>query len=125
LNFADRDWEFEYISGTQLDNKNYKGVWMRVTKDKKIKFKMESGLKNVSLIRTEGAKTIVMHPVAVGIDGPQWRDKEWTYLSNKFKTKDASYIFSDHIDFFFVFENARVGDRLVIDDFVETVVVEK
>jgi hypothetical protein len=119
------DCEFDYISGTQLDNKNYNGVWMRVTKDKKIKFKIENGLKNISLIRIEGSKVTVLHPIAVGVDGPQWREKEWTYLSNKFKAKDASYIFSDHIDFFFVFENARVGDRLVIADFVETVVVEK
>lgn len=119
------DCEFDYISGSQLDNKNYKGVWMRVTKDKKIKFRIESGLKNISLIRTEGGKTTVLHPIAVGIDGPQWREKEWTYLSNKFRTKEATYQFGDHIDFYFVFENARVGDRLVIDDFVETVVVEK
>ncbi|MBP7808036.1 MAG: hypothetical protein KA163_01970 [Bacteroidia bacterium] len=117
--------EFDYISGSQLDNKNYKGVWMRVTKDKKVKFQIETGLKNISLIRIEGSKVTVLHPIAIGIDGPQWREKEWTYLSNKFKTKDATYRFGDHIDFYFVFENARVGDRLVIDDFVETVVVEK
>ncbi len=119
------DCEFDYISGAQLDNKNYKGVWMRVTKDKKITFNLETGLKNISLIRMEGSKVTVLHPIAVGVDGPQWREKEWTYLSNKFKAKDATYRFGTHIDFFFVFESARVGDRLVIDDFVETVVVEK
>jgi hypothetical protein len=117
--------EFNYVSGTQLDGKNYKGVWMRVTRDKKTKFKLESGLKNISLIRTEGNKCIVIHPIAVGIDGPQWREKEWTYISNKFKTKTATYNFGEHIDFYLVFEDAKAGDKLVIDDFVETLVVEK
>lgn len=117
--------EFDYISGAQLDNKNYKGVWMRVTKDKKIKFKVETGLKNITLIRTVGDKCIAMHPVAVGIDGPQWRQKEWTYLSNKFKTGGATYTFSEHIDFYLIFEDAKAGDKLVIDDFVETLVMEK
>lgn len=117
--------DFSYISGSELDNKNYKGVWMRVNRDKKTKFKLESGLKNISLIRTEGAKTIVIHPIAVGIDGPQWREKEWTYISNKFKTKTATYSFGEHIDFYMIFENAKAGDKLVIDDFVETLVVEK
>jgi hypothetical protein len=117
--------DFNYISGSQLDNKNYKGVWMRVDRGKKTKFKLESGLKNISLIRTEGTKSIVIHPIAVGIDGPQWREKEWTYLSNKFKTGGATYRFGDHIDFYLIFEDAKVGDKVVIDDFVETVVVEK
>jgi len=117
--------DFSYISGTQLDGKNYKGVWMRVTKDKKIKFKLETGLKNISLIRTVGDKCIATHPIAVGIDGPQWRQKEWTYISNKFKTNSATYTFGEHIDFYLIFEDAKVGDKLVIDDFVETLVVEK
>lgn len=117
--------DFNYISGTQLDGKNYKGVWMRVTRDKNIKFKLETGLKNISLIRTEGIKSIAIHPIAVGIDGPQWREKEWTYISNKFKTGSATYNFGDHIDIYMIFENAKVGDKLVIDDFVETLVVEK
>lgn len=117
--------DFSYISGAQLDGKNYKGVWMRVTRDKKIKFKLETGLKNISLIRTEGNKSVAIHPIAVGIDGPQWRQKEWTYISNKFKTNNAIYTFSDHIDFYLIFEDAKVGDKLVIDDFVETLVVEK
>jgi hypothetical protein len=117
--------DFNYVSGSELDNKNYKGVWMRVTRDKKTKFKLESGLKNISLIRTEGAKSIVIHPIAIGIDGPQWREKEWTYVSNKFKTNSAVYHFGDHIDLYMIFENAKVGDKLVIDDFVETLVVEK
>ncbi len=117
--------DFSYISGVQLDNKNYKGVWMRVTKDKKIKFKLETGLKNISLVRTEGNKCIAIHPIAVGIDGPQWRTNEWTYISNKFKTGGATYYFSNHIDFYLIFEDARVGDKLIIDDFVETLVVEK
>ncbi len=117
--------DFNYISGAELDNKNYKGVHMRVNKDKKIKFKLESGLKNISLIRTEGNKCIAIHPIAVGIDGPQWQKKEWTYISNKFKTGGATYTFGDHIDFYLIFEDARAGDKLVIEDFVETLVVEK
>ncbi len=117
--------DFSYISGTQLDGKNYKGVWMRVTKDKKIKFKLETGLKNITLTRTVGDKQITMHPVAVGIDGPQWRQKEWTYISNQFKTEGATYTFGNHIDFYIIFEDAKAGDKLVIDDFVETLVMEK
>jgi hypothetical protein len=117
--------DFNYISGTELDGKNYKGVWMQVKRDKKSKFKLETGLKNISLIRTEGNKCIAIHPVAVGIDGPQWQKKEWTYISNKVKTNGATYQFGDHIDFYFVFEDVRVGDKLIIDDFVETLVVEK
>lgn len=117
--------EFDYVSGSRLDNKNYKGVWMRVTRDKKARFKLESGLKNISLIRTEGIKTIVFHPKALGIDGPQWREKEWTYISDKFKTNSATCNFGDYIDVYMIFEDAKVGDKVVIDDFVETVVVEK
>ncbi len=117
--------DFNYISGSQLDNKNYKGVWMRVTRDKKTKFKLETGLKNISLIRIEGSKIVVIHPIAVGIDGPQWREKEWTYYGNKFKANTATFNFGDHIDIYMIFENAKVGDKLVIDDFVETLVVEK
>ena len=117
--------DFSYVSGAELDSKNYKGVWMRVNKDKKIKFKLETGLKNISLIRTEGNKCTATHPVAIGIDGPQWRQKEWTYISNKFKTTSAVYTFGEHIDFYFIFEDARAGDKLIIDDFVETLVVEK
>jgi hypothetical protein len=117
--------DFSYISGAELDGKNYKGVWLRVSKDKKLKFKLETGLKNISLIRTEGNKYYTIHPVAVGVDGPQWRQKEWTYISNKFKTGGAIYTFGDHIDFYLIFEDARAGDKLIIDDFVETVVVEK
>lgn len=117
--------DFNYISGTELDGKNYKGVWMQVKKDKKSKFKLETGLKNISLIRTEGNKCIAIHPIAVGIDGPQWQKKEWTYISNKFKTNGTTYQIGDHIDFYFIFEDVRVGDKLIIDDFVETLVVEK
>lgn len=117
--------EFNYISGTQLDNKNYKGVWMRVTKDKKKKFKLETGLKNIKLIRTEGSKSKVMYPIALGMDGPQWREKEWTYISNKFKTNSAVYSFDEYIDFYLIFEDARVGDKLIIEDLVEALVTEK
>lgn len=117
--------DFNYIGGSQLDGKNYKGVWMRVNRDKKSKFRLETGLKNITLIRTMGDKCIAVHPIAIGIDGPQWRDKEWTYFGNKFKAVNATYNFGDHIDIYLVFEDAKVGDKLVIDDFVETLVVEK
>lgn len=117
--------EFTYISGSQLDGKNYKGVWMRVNKGKKARFKLETGLKNIYLVRTIGDKCIASHPIAIGIDGPQWREKEWTYISNKFKTKSATYQFGDHIDIYLIFEDVKAGDKLIIDDFVETLVAEK
>lgn len=116
--------DFNYIPGSKLDNKNYKGVWTHVTRDKRIKFKLETGLKNIYLVRTDGAKCVAVHPIAIGIGGPQWNDKEWTYISNKFKATNATYLFGDHIDFYMIFEDAKVGDKLIIDDFVETLVVE-
>ncbi len=117
--------DFNYISGAQLDGKNYKGVWMHVTRDKKIKFKLETSLKNISLIRTEGNKCVAVHPLAIGIGGPEKNGNNWEYLSNKFKTNGVTYTFGDHIDFYFIFEDARAGDKLVIDNFVETLVMEK
>ena len=116
--------EFFYSPSVKFDGKGYKGVWLHVNAKKKSKFDLKSYFKNIALVQSTEDKCISVYPIAVGIGGPGWNGKEWTYMNDKFKTSGCTVHFGGEIDIYLIFENAKAGDKLVFEDFVFARVVE-
>ncbi len=109
------------ISCHSLDTmKDITSVWVTCNEKTTTKLNMTSNFKNISLIHNNSNDTI--HPLAflrkqrfINLNEPQY-----DYFT--FATADHYFSFSSgqQYDLFILFKNAKVGDKLIIDNFFET-----
>ncbi len=116
--------DFFYSPSEKFDGKGYKGIWLHINARKKTNFELKNYLKNIALVQSSVDKCISSHPIAIAIGGPTWNGKEWIYLNDKTKALKCTYHFEGEMDIYLIFENAKVGDKLVFEDFVFARVVE-
>ena len=103
----------------ELDKQNVVGVWLTIRDKDVSKLLLKNNYSNITLIRKDTEETL--HPVAylnrVGKEGnPQ-------YLSGK-SSFGGGCVYElkpkERYDIFILFETAEVGDKLIIEDFLET-----
>jgi hypothetical protein len=122
LNMECNDCEFNTVSCHDIDKmSNIKAVWLTINVSGKGKFRIESNFKNFSLERSNGE---IAHPVAMGVGASPSDVKEPKYYSSNFKATKLITTFKKQIDIFLFFENAKVGDKVKIDNFIQAEIVE-
>ncbi|MGZ3899821.1 MAG: hypothetical protein ACXVNM_12165 [Bacteroidia bacterium] len=114
--------EFNFISCKELDKQpGVKAVWLVISVAKKGEFKIKTAFKNFRLVRNTGE---VINPVAIGVGTGGEEAKEPKFFSSDFKTKKLDATFKKQIDIFLFFDNPKPGDKIFIDDFIQTVIKE-
>ncbi len=114
--------EFNYTNCNDLSGKtNIKAVRITVTA-KNSKFKLKTNFKNITLIRDFNGETI--YPLAVGIGNTDQSTKEARYINNTFKSRNCIASFATKVDIYLFFDNAKIGDKIIIDDFIRVEIVE-
>jgi hypothetical protein len=112
------------VSCSELDKKkNLVGVWVTFKGKNASELKMTSFYKNISLICKDTKDTL--HPIAY-LDMSQSNGRELIYTSNEstfgeciFKLKPKK-----KYDLFVIFSAGQVGDKLIIDNFLEAEIKE-
>jgi len=109
------------VSCSKLDTQRLVGVWVTFQGINKSKLSMKSQYKNISLIRKNKE---ILHPVAYMERAkplerytPVFSGNESTFEKCVFELKPKG-----KYDLFILFEAAEVGDKLIIEDFLETVI---
>jgi hypothetical protein len=113
------DAEYDYVS-CQEATKNMatmKAVWVTIKTSGRSKLQLESQLKNITLVGVNNGK--LLHPlmIATVADGS-------TFFGNKFKAKKFAAIYNGQMDFFLFFSEAEIGDKIIINNFIETIIQE-
>ncbi len=118
-----------YIKGlscSDLDKKeNLVGVWVTFQGKNLTMLSLTSHYENITLVRKNTQEKI--HPYAymerskpIEKDGkPQYNSKESTIGTCKYELKP-----NKRYDVFIIFEAGQVGDKLIIDNFLETEITE-
>jgi len=104
---------------------NFIGVHIRFSSKTDSTFSLESKFKNITLIKKVGEKKI--HPYAILWYGQEFDKDEhmiWYlgYMIKKFRAKEYIVKFKPNkpYDLIFLFRKAAQGDKIVIDNFIET-----
>jgi hypothetical protein len=122
INIECSDCELNTMSCHNIDKMpDVKAVWLTINVSGKGKFRIESNFNNFSLERSNGE---IAHPVAMGVGASPSDVKEPKYYSANFKATKAVTTFKKQIDIFLFFENAKVGDKVKIDNFIQAEIVE-
>jgi hypothetical protein len=111
----------------QMENKKgLQGVHIRFSSKTDSAFSLTSKFKNISLKKKTTGK--IIHPYAIlmyGMDFDSKTGKETAfvgYMTNRFKVHgyDITYSLNKPYDLIMLFNNAETGDKIVIDNFIET-----
>ena len=107
------------VSCKELDRTNYVGVWVTFQGINKDKLIVKNQYKNISLIRKKTKK--VLYPVAYMERATPLTAYTPVFSSNKSTFEECVFELKPNgkYDLFIVFETAEVGDKLVIEDFLE------
>lgn len=103
-----------------LDKQNFVGVWVTFQGKDTKELNFTSQYRNISLIRKQSKE--VLHPVAyMERSNPHSDGKFPVFLTNKSTFGKCTYELkpNEKYDLFILFEAAEVGDKLVIEDFLE------
>lgn len=108
--------EFHYLSCKDVINKNVKAIWVTVN-NRRVKFKLTSGLENVTLQRS--SDNSIASPIGIALGNKSSDGKGILFLNTDFKTGGFSGQFKQQLDLFILFEDPKVGDKLFIDGFIQ------
>jgi hypothetical protein len=112
------------VSCSELSkNENLVCVWVTFQGKKATELIMVSHYKNITLVRKDNKEKI--HPFAYmersipleQVSGPQYNSKESTMEKCVFELEPQK-----RYDLFIIFEAGQVGDKLIIDNFLEAVI---
>ncbi len=111
--------EYDYVS-CQEATKNMatmKAVWVTIKTSGRSKLQLESQLKNITLITANSGKSL--HPIMIGAvaDGS-------AFFGKNFKAKKFVAYYNGQMDFFLFFSEAEIGDKIIINNFIEAVILE-
>lgn len=108
----------------KLDQDKYAGVWLKLNRHYGRKFELKSGLDNIKLVRKDGSKVT---PTAVFFGYPnEGNPKRPIYLSSGMTTNSLilKYGLRRTADLIMIFPAAEPGDKVIIDDYVEAVILK-
>ena len=111
------------ITCDSLNKEYYTGVWITFEEKDVNTMSMKSHYKNISLIQKTTKETL--YPVAYMESGYTHRNgaftKEPKYTSNQSTMEECKYILKprEKYDLFIIFEKAEIGDKVIIEDFLE------
>ena len=111
--------EYDYVS-CQEATKNMatmKAVWVTIKTSGRSKLQLESQLKNITLIGANNGKSLHPLMIAAVADGS-------TFFGNNFKAKKFIANYNGQMDFFLFFSEAEIGDEIIINNFIETIIQE-
>ena len=109
------------VSCDKLDEKNLVGVWVTFQGINRDGLPLKNQYKSISLIRKKTKE--VLHPVAYMERAdharytPVFMSNESVFEKCVFELKPK-----EKYDLFIIFETAEVGDKLIIENFLETVI---
>jgi hypothetical protein len=113
------------ISCDSLDRmKNVVAVRITFTSKMQSQLRLNTGFKNIRLMKQNG---ITAHPFAIML--PNWTDRNYIPYEYFFLRQDSdnyllTYESNKAYDIVLIFKDAKVGDTIVIDKFMETVIKE-
>jgi len=113
------------ISCSELDKQNLVGVWVTIREKNVSELRLKNNFSNIRLIRKDTEEALF--PIAyVSRSKPIGKEGNPQYLSNK-STFGGECIYElkpkERYDIFILFESVEVGDKLVIDNFLEAVIM--
>lgn len=108
--------EFHYSSCKEITNKNIKAVWITVN-NRRIKFKLTTGLENITLQRY--SDNTFVSPIGIAFGNKTSDGKSILFLNKDFKTNGFTGQFKQQLDLFILFEEPKIGDKLFIDGFLQ------
>ena len=113
------------VSCNSLDTQNFVGVWVTFQGKNVDSMKMKSRYENISLIRKNTKE--VLHPVAYMERADQLSRYTPAFNSNESTFKECIFVLNSNekYDLFILFEAAEIGDKLVIEDFLEAEIKKK
>ncbi|MBA3665675.1 MAG: hypothetical protein H0W61_15935 [Bacteroidetes bacterium] len=115
------DCELNMISCSELDSiRGMKAVWLYCNAPKG-KFRIKTAFKNITLVRSSGE---IVNPKAVRIGNITEGEKEPKMYNNDFKAKDLTVNFKKDLDIFLFFQDAKPGDKIFIDGFIQAEIKE-
>jgi hypothetical protein len=112
-----------YLTCDEINkNSSYKTVRLKLTRKNGKVFRLKSNFSNISLIRkTDGE---ILHPYAILWSFANVRDNNnnLKFLSSDFTTKSykVKFKFMKYVDLILIFIQADLGDKIIIDDYLET-----
>ena len=115
--------QIESVSCEQLDKKNNLiGIWLKLSEKDGSSFLLKGNFKNINQEKKNSKE--IIYPEAI-----YWNlayDDQHGYINSNFKTNGVKVKFGTHkiIDLIIIFPNAEKGDKLIIKDFIETLVQE-
>ena len=108
------------------ENSTYKAVRIKLTRKNGSVLRLKSNFSNISLTRKSDNK--VIHPFALLWYSGWDKDgkKELFFLSSNFTTTGckAKFSFMKYVDLILIFTEADLGDKIKIDDYLETEIQE-
>jgi len=115
-----------YKNCKEFDINTWTGVWLTFTKETDSTFSLRSHYKNISLVNKNTKK--VIHPKAI-VWYPIFNKNpnclpEYMPKSLRAMKFTVNFIPKEKVDLILIFEKAEKGDKLIIDDFIETEITE-
>jgi hypothetical protein len=109
------------IQCSELDKQKLVGIWVTIREKNVSELRLKNNFSNVKLIRKDSGE--VLYPVAyMSRSKPVGKEGNPQYLSGK-STFGGECVYElkprERYDLFIIFETAEVGDKLVIEDFLE------
>jgi hypothetical protein len=114
------------IACSELDKQKWVGVWITIREKNVTELRLKNNFSNITLVRKDGEE--ILHPVAYMRRPTPVGKQEGNpqYISNK-STFGSECVYElkpkERYDIFILFEAAEVGDKLIIDDFLEAVII--
>lgn len=108
------------ISCKDLDKGDFVGIWVTFQGKDVKELNMTGHYDNISLINKETGE--VSHPVAyMERHKPILEEGNPVYLSNETNIGQSRYVLipKEKYDLFIIFETAEIGDKLIIENFLE------
>ena len=107
------------VSCSELDKKNYIGVWVTFQGINKDKLILKNQYKNINLIRKKTKE--IVHPIAYMERAEPLTRYTPVFSSNKSTFEECIFELKpkEKYDLFIIFETAEVGDKLIIGDFLK------
>lgn len=113
------DAEYDFVSCKEATKNmaTIKAVWITIDAKGRTKLQLESQLKNITLIRSGSGKSI--HPLMIAaVNGGN------SFFGKNFKAKKFTANYDGPLDIFLFFPEAEVDDTIIINNFIETVILE-
>jgi hypothetical protein len=112
------------ISCQELDTMKSTGVWVTFQGKNVSELHMTSHYENISLISMDGKN--IVHPIAYleRAKSSYNGEPEYAYYTSTAEVYYFSLEPKKKYDLFIIFKDAKVGDKIIIDNFLETIITE-